>query len=146
MVAHNVRVLRCEPEDVFRVLSNGWLYPTWVVGASRMRQVEDAWPAVGSRLHHSVGVWPLLIDDTTVSLEWQPPNRVALQARGWPIGEAKVVIEVRPHAEGCVVRIYETPTKGPAALLPRPIADALVRWRNAETLHRLGYLAENGAA
>ncbi|WP_309065338.1 SRPBCC family protein [Microbacterium sp.] len=145
MVAHNVRFLQCSPEAVFAVLRDGWLYPSWVVGASRMRQVDHGWPAVGTRLHHSVGVWPVLIDDTTVSLEWQPPERVVLQARGWPIGEAKILIEVRAKGDGCLVRIHETPVKGPATLIPDLVADALVRWRNAETLRRLGYLAENGA-
>ena len=43
-MSRNVRVLQCTPEDVFRVLADGWLYPCWVVGASRMRKVEDTWP------------------------------------------------------------------------------------------------------
>ena len=38
-VATNYRVLSCSPEDVFDVLADGWLFPTWVVGASRMRNV-----------------------------------------------------------------------------------------------------------
>ena len=51
------------------MLSDGWLYALWVVGAARMRDVDEGWPAVGTRLHHSVGTWPLLIDDTTEVLE-----------------------------------------------------------------------------
>ena len=31
-MARNTRQFRCEPEDVFAVLGDGWLYPTWVVG------------------------------------------------------------------------------------------------------------------
>ena len=65
-MSRNVRVLRCTPDDVFRVFADGWLYPCWVVGASRMREVEEAWPQAGSRLHHSFGAWPALIDDVTV--------------------------------------------------------------------------------
>ncbi|MFL6157733.1 MAG: SRPBCC family protein, partial [Marmoricola sp.] len=52
-------------QGVWDVLSDGWLYPSWVVGAARMRDVDASWPAVGSRLHHSVGNWPLLLDDST---------------------------------------------------------------------------------
>ncbi len=48
---------------------DGWIYPVWVVGASRMRDVEDGWPAPGTKLHHSFGIWPLVIDDTTEVLE-----------------------------------------------------------------------------
>ena len=59
------RPISATPEQVWEVLADGWLYPLFVVGASRMRDVDDDWPAVGSRLHHSVGTWPLLIDDTT---------------------------------------------------------------------------------
>jgi hypothetical protein len=144
-MAKNVRTLRCTPADVFEVLENGWLYPAWVVGASRMREVDDTWPAEGSRLHHSVGVWPALLDDTTVVEEWSPPNRMVIRAKGWPIGEARVTLRVRAWDGGSMVRIGEEPAKGPATLLPSLITTPLLRFRNAETLHRLAYLAEGRA-
>ncbi|NYD67323.1 hypothetical protein BJ972_001842 [Agromyces atrinae] len=127
------------------MLSNAWLYPSWVVGATRMRDVDETWPAVGARLHHSVGVWPLFIDDTTSSVEWQPPHRMVMRARGWPIGEARIVIEAKDVAGGCVVRIHEEPVRGPATLLVRALTDPPLYWRNTETLRRLAYLAEGGA-
>ena len=54
-MATNSRVVQAPPEKVWEVLSDGWLYPLWVVGASRMRAVDEHWPALGARLHHSVG-------------------------------------------------------------------------------------------
>ena len=141
-MSRNVRRMRCSPAAVFHILSSGWLYPAWVVGASRMRNVDAEWPQPGSRLHHSVGVWPALIDDSTSTQEWDPPHRMVMTARGWPIGEARVTIDVKPVSGGCLVRIQEEAVSGPAKLLPKPIADVLLRWRNAETLHRLAYLAE----
>ncbi len=39
-MAKNVRELRCAPSAVFRVLENGWIFPSWVVGATRMRDVD----------------------------------------------------------------------------------------------------------
>ena len=51
----NVRVLTCHPDAVFRVLADGWLFPAWVVGASRMRDVDEQWPVPGAKLHHSFG-------------------------------------------------------------------------------------------
>ena len=75
----NVREMNCSPEAVFAVLADGWIFPTWVVGASRMRDVDDAWPAVGSKLQHSFGVWPLVIDDETTVLEYDPPRRMVIQ-------------------------------------------------------------------
>ncbi|OIU88278.1 MULTISPECIES: SRPBCC family protein [unclassified Microbacterium] len=145
-MARNVRVLHCAPEDVFEVLSDGWLYPTWVVGASRMRAVDPTWPMRGSRLHHSFGVWPMLINDETIVEEHDPPRSMVMRARGWPMGEARVTIEVRPRGDDCFVRIQEEPIAGPGRFVPRPIMNALVRWRNAETLHRLAYLSEGRAA
>lgn len=144
-MAKNVRTMDCTPADVFEVLENGWLYPSWVVGASRMREVDDAWPQVGSRLHHSVGVWPALLNDTTVVEEWAPPHRMVMRAKGWPIGEARVTLRVRAWGAGCMVRIDEEPVKGPATLLPSLVTTPMLRVRNAETLQRLAYLAEGRA-
>jgi hypothetical protein len=141
----NVRVLRCAPEDVFAVIADGWLFPSWVVGASRMREVDDAWPAVGSELHHSFGVWPAVIDDTTVSIEWDPPRRAVMKARGWPIGEALVTLDLKPRGDDTVVRIQEEAVAGPGSLIPAPLLDVPLYIRNAETLHRLAYLAEGRA-
>ncbi|MFI8595300.1 SRPBCC family protein [Microbacterium sp. NPDC078428] len=137
-----VRAIRCTPQTVFDVLANGWLYPSWVVGASRMRDVDEAWPQPGSQLHHSVGTWPFLLDDRTRCEEWNPPHRAVLRAKGWPIGEARVVVDVRPRGDGCVVRMQENAVAGPATLVPRPVADIMLHLRNRETLLRLAYIAE----
>jgi hypothetical protein len=144
-MSRNVRVLRCTPEDVFEVLGDGWLYPSWVVGASRMREVDETWPMAGAELHHSVGVWPALINDKTVVEEFVPSRLMVMRARGWPVGEARVRFEVKPRDEQAVVRIQEEAIAGPATLVPRVLMDILLHWRNAETLHRLAYLAEGRA-
>ena len=141
-MSRNVRELRCAPADVFAVLADGWLYPSWVVGASRMRDVDERWPAAGSELHHSFGVWPALIDDKTVVEECDPPRRIVMRARGWPIGEARVTIDVKPRGDRCVVRIQEEAVAGPGRFVPEPLLDVMLHWRNSETLHRLAYLAE----
>lgn len=138
----NVREMSCTPEAVFEVLADGWLFPTWVVGASRMRDVDEAWPREGSKLHHSFGVWPMLIDDKTTVLEWDPPRLMVMQPSGWPLGEARVTIEVKPRGEGCVVRMTETAVKGPGSLIPTPVLDTALRPRNWEALHRLAFIAE----
>ena len=136
------REFSCPPEAVFEVLKDGWLYPTWVVGASRMRSVDSTWPQVDSKLHHSFGTWPLLVNDTTSSMEFQPPERFRLRARGWPGGEAEVLIEVTPSAKGCTVTIIEDVVAGPGKLLPRPVRTLVLDPRNKETLRRLAFIAE----
>ena len=46
------------------MVAGGWVFPTQAAGTSKTRHVDDAWPAVGSRLNHSFEVWPALINDT----------------------------------------------------------------------------------
>ncbi|WP_382304285.1 SRPBCC domain-containing protein [Herbiconiux sp. UC225_62] len=144
-MSKNTRIFRCSPEQVFEVLADGWLFPVWVVGASRMRDVDEAWPAEGSALHHSFGVWPALIDDSTTVLEWDPPRTMVIKPAGWPIGEAKVTIRVKRRGAGCVVRIDEEAVAGPGSLIPGPLLDVPLHIRNVETLRRLAYVAEGRA-
>jgi len=138
----NVREMACSPEAVFEVLGDGWLFPSWVVGASRMRDVDAAWPAEGSALHHSFGVWPAVLDDETIVLEYDFPRRMVIRPKGWPIGEAVVALDVKPRGTGCVVRIQEEAVKGPGSLIPNFLLDPVLHIRNIETLRRLSYLAE----
>ena len=80
----NERTIEATPERVWDVLADGWLYPLWVVGAARMRRVDPGWPEVGTRIHHSVGLWPLLINDHTEVLEMRRGEFLRLRARAWP--------------------------------------------------------------
>jgi hypothetical protein len=142
----NTRVLHATQTQVWSVLADGWTYPLWVVGAARIREVEDDWPAAGSKIHHSVGVWPVMIDDTTSVMEAEPLRHIRLKARGWPLGEAEVDITLTPSGRDTEVRIAETPTAGPGVAIPDVINDIGLKWRNTETLRRLAYIAENRPA
>jgi len=144
-MATNTCTASCPPSAVFDVLADGWLYPSWVVGASRIRDVEAAWPAVDAKIHHSFGIWPVLIDDSTSVLEWDPPRRMVLKARGWPMGSAKVELDVQATAGGCGITIREDAVEGPGMLLPKPARDVMIHLRNVETLRRLTFLAEGRA-
>jgi len=137
------RRFSCSGEQIFAVLRDGWIYPVWVVGASRMRDVDNGWPAPGTKLHHAFGIWPLVIDDTTEVLEIEPDRRLVLEARGWPVGKARVEITVQPDGDDSLVSIAEDVTEGPARLVPEPIRLAGMDVRNRESLRRLAYLAEN---
>jgi uncharacterized protein YndB with AHSA1/START domain len=130
------------PDDVWRVLADGWLYPLWVVGATRMRQVDDTWPEPGSKLHHSVGVWPLVIDDDTEVMESVPGHRLKLRARAWPGGEADVELRIEDRGAGSLVTIEEDLVEGPARFVPVPVRSPILQIRNRETLRRLAWLAE----
>ncbi len=91
-------------------------------------------------------MWPALINDSTSVLEYDPPRRMVLKARGWPLGSARVVLEVEPTPDGCRMVIDEDVLEGPGTLMPKPARSALIHVRNVETLRRLRYLAEGHVA
>lgn len=131
---------------VWKVIADGWLYSGWVVGASRIRAVDDRWPQVGSKLHHSVGAWPLLINDSTSVTAMEPGRKLELLARGWPMGEAKVLITMEDlGGSQCRVSIGEDAVKGPGKLVPKALRDPMIGVRNRETLKRLELMAKGGA-
>jgi hypothetical protein len=140
-VSTTSRTIEATPDDVLAVLADGWLYPLWVVGASRMRAVDDAWPEPGARLHHSVGAWPALIDDYTEVRE-RERLLLTLRARAWPSGEAEVRIRLEPVGTDTRVTIEEDVVGGPARLLPGPARHPMLHLRNTETLRRLALLVE----
>ena len=130
------------PEQVWEVLADGWTYAAWVVGASRIRAVEGGWPRTGSRIHHSVGTWPLLVSDETVVEACEPERLIRLRAKGKAMGQA--VVEISLHDEGGHTRIEmrEDATQGLGRLVPRQVRQAMIAPRNAETVTRLALLAE----
>lgn len=124
------------------VLADGWTYASWVVGVSTIRDVDQDFPAPGTRIHHSVGSWPVLLSDTTHVLEYEPGYRLKLGARAWPIGQATVELTVVPSGSGSQVTMAEDASEGPGRLIPAPIRQLGLAPRNRESLRRLAYLAE----
>lgn len=142
-VSENECLIEASVEDVFAILTNGWSYAAWVVGASRIRDVDPPWPEPGGRIHHSVGAWPFLLDDTTKVLEYEPLQRLRLQLRVWPAGYGEVEFRATKTSDGCCRLVMtERATSGPIALLPERLADLMLHPRNAEALRRLKLLAE----
>lgn len=126
------------PEALFAVLADGWSYAGWVVGASHIRKVDEAWPQHGARIHHTVGVWPVPIKDTTSVVRMEPDRLLELDARAWPLGRARIVIELERIANGRTrIRMSEKVVEGPGTVVPEAVQDPLLRARNRESLRRL---------
>ncbi|HEX4101963.1 MAG TPA: SRPBCC family protein [Pseudonocardiaceae bacterium] len=131
-------------DRVFAVLADGWLYPLWVVGASHMRDVDPGWPAEGTRIHHSVGPWPLTVQDVTRVVAVEPGRILELDARVWPTGAARVRLTLTPGSGNQTrVTMGEVFDRGPARLIPTTFQAALMRPRNIESLRRLADIAEH---
>ncbi|HLU54914.1 MAG TPA: SRPBCC family protein [Pseudonocardia sp.] len=139
------RAIGVAVDAVWAVLADGWLYPSWAVGASRMRDVDPAWPGVGTQLHHSVGTWPLLVDDTTTVLSCVPKRELVLRGPAWPMGTAETRLTIEERADGCEIVMSEDVRSGPVQLLPAPARARVLGPRNTESLRRLAYLAEGGS-
>ena len=139
------RMTVASPESVWRVLADGWLYAGWVVGASRIRGVDPGWPAAGARIHHSVGAWPLLVDDETKVVAAVPARSLRLLARTRPFGEAGVRIDLTETADGTRIDMREDVVSGPATMLPAALRQRSLVPRNRESLRRLALLAEGHA-
>ena len=130
------------PEAVFAVLADPYTYEDWVVGCKEIRGVEGRWPEAGAAFHHSVGIGPITVKDSTSATESAPPHRLALRARARPTGVARVELDLTARDGGTEVAITEVPVEGPPALLHNPLQDWLIDRRNREGLRRLKRLAE----
>jgi len=134
-------VVRASPEAVWAVLSDPFRYDDWVVGTREIREADETWPAVGSRLHHTVGVPPLLVHDVTEVLESEPQRRLVLQAKLRPAGVLKVDIRLRPEGANTRVQMQEHVVGGPLRLTG-PLGDVGAQARMEVGLRRLRRLVE----
>ena len=57
------------------MIADGWTYSQWVVGNSRMRAVDPDWPAPGSTIHHTIGIWPVVAQRRDGGRECVPARR-----------------------------------------------------------------------
>lgn len=142
-MAVNETHVEATPEDVFAFLADGKRYADWVVGAKYIRSVDPDWPAVGSRIHHTIGVGPIELSDSTKVRAVDPPNHLSLEARLRPIGRAAVKLEVVAAEGGSLVRMTEEPIG--LSRFVRRVLDPPILVRNAEALRRLKKLVAPAA-
>jgi uncharacterized protein YndB with AHSA1/START domain len=146
-MATNSITIDAPPERVYAVLADGRTYAEWVVGAKRIRSVDESWPDPGSRFHHTVGIGPLQIQDNSEVLEVEPNRRLKLRVRARPAGEAHVTLTLTPTAGARTeVEMEEHPVTGFAKRVDNPLFDAGLKGRNAEALRRLKNRVEDGHA
>ncbi|MGX9787509.1 SRPBCC family protein [Mycobacterium sp. MMS18-G62] len=129
-------------QQVWNVIADGWTYSQWVVGNTRMRAVDPHWPAVGSKIHHTIGIWPVVLNDETEVESSRPLEELVLRAKGRPFGGARITLRLFDSDGGCRIDMAEVPIGGPLSLVPRRLALAAAWPRNRECLRRMAALAE----
>ncbi|HET6735905.1 SRPBCC family protein [Mycobacterium sp.] len=132
-------------QQVWNVIADGWTYSQWVVGNTRMRAVDPNWPAPGSTIHHTIGVWPVVLNDETVVETSIPNEELVLHAKGRPFGGARITLRLFDTPDGCRIEMAEVPVGGPLNWVPRRLALAAAYPRNRECTARLAALAERRA-
>lgn len=140
-MAEVTRRMAARPEDVDRALADGWVFGLWVVGAVHIREVSPDWPHPGAYIRHSVGAWPTMIEDRTEVERYEPRRVLQLLAHAWPLGAARVRLELEPDRDGTLVRMHEDAVSGPGQWVPAPLRIPLLQWRNTESLARLAAIA-----
>ena len=129
-------------QQVWNVIADGWTYSQWVVGNARMRAVDPRWPAPGALIHHTIGIWPVVLDDETGVESSTPLEELVLLAKGRPFGGARITLRLSDSGAGCRVEMAEVTVGGPLNWVPRRLALAAAYPRNRECLARLAALAE----
>ncbi len=129
--------IRAPLDDVWEALVDVRTYPTWLIGARRIRRIDEGWPAPGTAFHHEVGIGgPLKIADRTRCIEIVPRQRLVLDVRALPVLHGKVTFELRDDGNnGTVVDMEEHPI-GVYRVLAPALA-ALTKARNSASLQSL---------
>src|SRR3546814_254223 len=113
-------------------------YPDWLIGARRIRRVEDGWPRPGTSFHHVVGLGgPLSIADRTTALEVQDQRLLKMEVRARPLVHGSVTFTLEPADGGrsTTVTVEEHPVGLHRVLTP--VLTPLAAARNRTSLEKL---------
>src|SRR5215204_5955660 len=112
------------------VLIDPETYPRWLIGAAAIRDVDDSWPAVGSRFHHRVGFGPLTLPDDSEIIAITDGEMIRLRVRARPFVAAIVTFHLIGADQTTVVTMEEEPALRLIGNAVRPVLDPLIHVRN----------------
>ena len=136
-MAFTSRVIDAPATEVFAVLADPETYPDWLLGAANIRDADHNWPSPGSVFHHTVGVRPFALADTTMVRDVEPDRSLCLSVRARPLVTAEVEFRIIPDGDRCVLTMEEEPSLRLLGNLVRPILDPVTHVRNHRSLQRL---------
>lgn len=138
------REIEASPEAVWAVVVDPYTYPSWLIGAQEIRDVDDDWPRPGSAFRHRVGIGPLTIPDSTEVVSAEPGRRLQLAVRARPLISAIATITLVSDGTHTVVSMEEEPNFGALGELVRPLLDPSTHVRNHRSLCRLEEVVRHG--
>jgi hypothetical protein len=121
---------------VFGCLADPRSYPSWLVGAQRIRHVDGGFPAPGAKFDHSVGPSPqLTVDDHSRSIAVEDDRRLVLYVRaGLFRGKVEFVLETR--SDNATEIVMRERLLGPTAVVA-PLLRPTLSARNRRSLQQL---------
>ena len=140
-MAKRQQLIKCPPDQVWKILADGTSYAQWVVGTQHILHVDPAWPAVGAHLRFRVGIGPIHFQDSCVVRISEPGRRLELEAKAEPFGTARIAVELIPWGQHTLVILDEHPLLGPGARLQGPPSELLLHLRNRRMLGNLARTA-----
>jgi uncharacterized protein YndB with AHSA1/START domain len=145
-MAFTSRTLAAPRDAVWEVLVDPTTYTDWLIGADSIRDVDDSWPAVGSRFHHRVGLGLLSLPDHSEVLALDPGRLLRLAVRARPFVSAVATFTLVSDVTATVVSLEEQPRVRSIGNAVRPILDPSIHVRNHRSLRRLAHIVEGGSA
>ncbi len=143
-MAFTSRKLGASRQRVWDILIDPTVYPDWLIGAEEVRDVDDTWPAVGSRFHHRVGIGRLTLPDHSEVLDVDHGRLLRLAVKARPLVSAVVTFTLVSDDTGTVLLLEEEPSVRSIGNLVRPVMDPSIHVRNHRSLRRLAMVLDGG--
>lgn len=132
-------------DEVFNLLANPTTYPDWLVGAQRIRSVDDAFPEAGAGFDHSVGpTKATTVDDDTAVVESHGHRRLVLEVHVGPF-TGEVEFDLRKRGNDATELTMRERSTGVAQML-MPLLRPALSLRNRQSLRQLAQIAQREAA
>lgn len=145
-MAYTCREFPVPPAVVWDLVIDPYTYPEWLIGAADVHEVDDCWPAVGSRFRHRVGIGPLAIPDHSEVLHVEPRRELRLTVRARPLVSAVATFRLVGDRSVSMLSLQEEPAVRTVGNLVRPVMDPSIHLRNHRSLRRLARLIEHDRA
>jgi uncharacterized protein YndB with AHSA1/START domain len=124
-------------DQVFDVLLDPYNFPKWVVGAKRIRGVDDDWPRPGSAFYHASGAGgEVTVKDKTELVTMNRPQSLVLQAYLRPLGIVRIrlYLDHGSSLESTRLTMEEAPAPGTKLRPFTKLLNPSLKLRNRKSL------------